>query len=183
MFRAEQVHIAVHQRSRAAHRNVAPNSLETAIGDRHDRHAHRPVRYFRITLRARASVPGPRRNSKFSSSPRPERRSSLVLSAFRRRWPMSPSSGNWPPPSRSFLGYGRASPRSPHVPVLLGAIISVHWHAGFFFTNPNGGWEYPALWIVGLLVVAATGDGALALVPTPLPGAANEDRRHLSHAA
>jgi putative oxidoreductase len=69
------------------------------------------------------------------------------------------------------------------LPVLLGAIISVHWHAGFFFTNPNGGWEYPALWIVGLLLVAATGDGALALVPTPLPGAANGDRRHLSHAA
>ena len=68
------------------------------------------------------------------------------------------------------------------LPVLLGAIISVHWHAGFFFTNPNGGWEYPALWIVGLLVVAATGDGALALLPTPLPGAPHEDR-HLSHAA
>lgn len=55
------------------------------------------------------------------------------------------------------------------VPVLLGAILSVHGPAGFFFTNPNGGWEFPALWIVGLLALAATGDGALALRPTPIP--------------
>lgn len=69
------------------------------------------------------------------------------------------------------------------VPVLLGAIISVHWHAGFFFTNPNGGWEFPALWIVGLLVIAATGDGAFVLAPTPLPGSADDDRRAVRHAA
>ena len=68
-------------------------------------------------------------------------------------------------------------------PVLLGAITSVHWHAGFFFNNPNGGWEFPALWIVGLLIVAATGDGAFALAPTPLPGAAGERRRSVRHAA
>ena len=55
------------------------------------------------------------------------------------------------------------------VPVLLGAILSVHGPAGFFFTNPNGGWEFPALWIVGLLALAATGDGALALRATPIP--------------
>jgi putative oxidoreductase len=52
-------------------------------------------------------------------------------------------------------------------PVLLGAIFTVHGSAGFFFTNPNGGWEFPALWIVGLLAVALIGDGAYALRPTP----------------
>jgi putative oxidoreductase len=60
-------------------------------------------------------------------------------------------------------------------PVLLGAIFTVHGSAGFFFTNPNGGWEFPALWIVGLLAVALIGDGAYALRPTP--GAA----RHAVH--
>jgi putative oxidoreductase len=62
-------------------------------------------------------------------------------------------------------------------PILLGAILAVHIHAGFFFTSPNGGWEFPALWIVGLLVVALVGDGAFTLVPTPVPGPAEADRR------
>ena len=53
------------------------------------------------------------------------------------------------------------------VPVMLGTIVTVHGPAGFLFTNPNGGWEYPALWIVGLLAVALLGDGALALRPSP----------------
>jgi putative oxidoreductase len=52
-------------------------------------------------------------------------------------------------------------------PILLGAIAMVHGAAGFFFTNPNGGWEFPALWIVGLVAVALSGDGAYALLPTP----------------
>ncbi|KAF1041838.1 MAG: putative oxidoreductase CatD [Herbaspirillum frisingense] len=46
---------------------------------------------------------------------------------------------------------------------LLGAIILVHGPAGFFFTNPKGGWEYLALWIVGLIAVFLLGDGAFAL--------------------
>lgn len=49
------------------------------------------------------------------------------------------------------------------IPVLLGAIATVHGSAGFFFSNPNGGWEYPAFWIVGLIVQALLGDGAYAL--------------------
>lgn len=53
------------------------------------------------------------------------------------------------------------------VPVLVGAIATVHGAAGFFFTNPNGGWEFLALWIVGLVAVALLGDGAYALRPTP----------------
>ncbi|NUU02954.1 DoxX family protein [Herbaspirillum robiniae] len=46
---------------------------------------------------------------------------------------------------------------------LLGAIVLVHGPAGFFFTNPKGGWEYLALWIVGLVAVFLLGDGAYAI--------------------
>jgi putative oxidoreductase len=49
------------------------------------------------------------------------------------------------------------------VPVLLGAIVLVHGQAGFFFTNANGGWEFPAFWAVALVVLALLGDGAHAL--------------------
>lgn len=56
------------------------------------------------------------------------------------------------------------------IPVLLGAIFTVHGPAGFFFSNPNGGWEFPAFWIVGLLALALTGDGKSALKPTPVKG-------------
>lgn len=53
------------------------------------------------------------------------------------------------------------------VPILLGAIFTVHGPAGFFFTNPNGGWEFLALWIVGLVAVALLGDGAYAFKSSP----------------
>lgn len=49
------------------------------------------------------------------------------------------------------------------VPVMLGTIVTVHGKAGFFFTNPNGGWEFLALWIAGLLALALLGDGPFAL--------------------
>lgn len=52
------------------------------------------------------------------------------------------------------------------IPILAGAIVTVHGAAGFFFTNPNGGWEFPAFWIIGLLVLALVGDGAFALKPS-----------------
>jgi len=58
------------------------------------------------------------------------------------------------------------------IPILLGAIATVHAHAGFFFTDPGGGWEFPGLWVVALLALALTGDGALAIRPTPTPGGA-----------
>ena len=51
------------------------------------------------------------------------------------------------------------------VPLILGTIVLVHGKAGFFFTNKDGGWEYPAFWIVGLVVLALLGDGAAALGP------------------
>lgn len=50
--------------------------------------------------------------------------------------------------------------------ILLGAIFTVHIHNGFFFNNPNGGWEYPAFWTVALLVQALLGDGAYAVLPS-----------------
>jgi putative oxidoreductase len=53
------------------------------------------------------------------------------------------------------------------IPILAGAIATVHGPAGFFFTNPHGGWEFLALWIAGLVALALTGDGVYALVPTP----------------
>ncbi|ENV46123.1 hypothetical protein P255_01350 [Acinetobacter brisouii CIP 110357] len=49
------------------------------------------------------------------------------------------------------------------IPVLLGAIFTVHGAAGFWFTNANGGWEYPAFWIVGLISLALIGDGSYHL--------------------
>ncbi|MBS7538088.1 DoxX family protein [Ancylobacter lacus] len=52
------------------------------------------------------------------------------------------------------------------IPILVGALVTVHFAAGFFFTNPNGGWEFIALWIAGLLALALIGDGPLALKPT-----------------
>jgi putative oxidoreductase len=51
------------------------------------------------------------------------------------------------------------------VPVLLGALFTVHLSAGFFFSNPNGGWEYLAFWIAAQVALALTGDGAFALKP------------------
>jgi len=51
------------------------------------------------------------------------------------------------------------------VPLMLGTIVLVHGKAGWQFTNKDGGWEYPAFWIVGLLALALLGDGAAALGP------------------
>lgn len=49
------------------------------------------------------------------------------------------------------------------IPVLLGAIFTVHGAAGFFFTNPNGGWEFPFMWIISLVALALIGDGPFSL--------------------
>jgi putative oxidoreductase len=52
------------------------------------------------------------------------------------------------------------------IPILLGAIFTVHGAAGFFFSNPKGGWEYPAFWAIALVAQALLGDGAYALRPS-----------------
>jgi hypothetical protein len=45
----------------------------------------------------------------------------------------------------------------------------VHWPNGWYFGAPNGGWEFIAVLLAGLLVQAGLGDGQYAL--------ANRDRR------
>ncbi len=57
-------------------------------------------------------------------------------------------------------------------PILLGAIVTVHAANGFFFNDLHGGWEYPAFWIVALVVQALLGSGAFALGPARAAGAA-----------
>ena len=49
------------------------------------------------------------------------------------------------------------------IPDLLGAIILVHIHNGFFFTAKGGGYEYPLFWAIALAVLALAGDGAWAV--------------------
>ncbi|MGQ5524959.1 DoxX family protein [Chitinimonas sp. PSY-7] len=51
------------------------------------------------------------------------------------------------------------------MPVLLGASLA-HFHNGWSFSNPNGGWEYPVFLFVIALVITLLGDGALALRPS-----------------
>jgi putative oxidoreductase len=62
------------------------------------------------------------------------------------------------------------------IPILLGALL-VHLPNGWLFSNPNGGWEFPALWIVLLLVQALLGAGAFA---PKLPSAAEESLETIS---
>jgi putative oxidoreductase len=45
---------------------------------------------------------------------------------------------------------------------MLGAIVP-HAANGFTFSNPGGGWEFPVLWTVLLIVQALLGDGAWSL--------------------
>jgi len=48
-------------------------------------------------------------------------------------------------------------------PILLGALFFVHAGNGWVFTNPNGGWEYPAYLFLLCVAQALLGDGPLAL--------------------
>ena len=48
------------------------------------------------------------------------------------------------------------------IPVLLGATF-VHSGSGWVFSNPNGGWEYPAFLTLAAVVQALLGPGAFAL--------------------
>jgi putative oxidoreductase len=57
------------------------------------------------------------------------------------------------------------------IPILLGAIVFVHGSAGFFFSNPNGGWEFLAFWIAALAAQALLGNGAFALQAGSAKGA------------
>lgn len=49
------------------------------------------------------------------------------------------------------------------IPILVGTIVLVHGSNGWLFTNEGGGWEFPAFWIVTLVVQALLGNGAYAI--------------------
>lgn len=61
------------------------------------------------------------------------------------------------------LGYQTRIVALALVPVLLGAVATVHGKAGFFFTNEGGGWEYPVFWAIALVALSLLGNGAYAL--------------------
>ena len=56
------------------------------------------------------------------------------------------------------------------LPIMIGATLQ-HVGAGWTFSNPGGGWEFPVFWTVALVVQALLGSGAWAFRPeTLLPG-------------
>jgi len=52
------------------------------------------------------------------------------------------------------------------IPILAATIIFVHGSKGWLFSNEGGGWEFPAFWIVALVVQSLLGDGAHAVAWT-----------------
>ncbi|QHE93228.1 DoxX family membrane protein [Pandoraea fibrosis] len=57
------------------------------------------------------------------------------------------------------VGYRVSLVAIPLIADLLGAIVMVHGKNGWLFTSKGGGWEFLALWIVALVVLALLGDG------------------------
>jgi len=55
------------------------------------------------------------------------------------------------------------------LPIMIGATIQ-HLPAGWVFSAQGGGWEFPAMWTVLMLVQAGLGAGAYALDPARLLG-------------
>lgn len=47
------------------------------------------------------------------------------------------------------------------LPILIGTLF-VHGPNGFMFSNPHGGWEYPAFLIAAVVTVSLMGGGRLA---------------------
>ena len=54
------------------------------------------------------------------------------------------------------------------LPVLLGAVF-VHFGSGWVFSNPNGGWEYPAFLVLASVVQILLGPGKFALTVPGVP--------------
>lgn len=48
------------------------------------------------------------------------------------------------------------------LPILLGATY-VHLGSGFLFSNPNGGWEFPALLVILAIVITMQGAGKYSI--------------------
>ncbi len=61
------------------------------------------------------------------------------------------------------------------LPIMAGALLQ-HLPNGWMFSGPGGGWEFPAFWIVALLVQAGLGAGAHALDPRQVLGGAAASR-------
>jgi len=55
------------------------------------------------------------------------------------------------------------------LPIMIGATL-VHAPNGWGFGSPGGGWEFPAMWTVLMLVQAGLGAGAFALDPAKFLG-------------
>ncbi|KQZ99837.1 hypothetical protein ASD64_13510 [Mesorhizobium sp. Root157] len=55
------------------------------------------------------------------------------------------------------------------IPLILGTIVTVHGKKGWLFSNPDGGWEFPAFWAASLLAVFLLGDGVAVLIASPMP--------------
>jgi putative oxidoreductase len=55
------------------------------------------------------------------------------------------------------------------LPIMIGATLQ-HVGNGWLFSGEGGGWEFPVLWTVLLLVQALLGSGAWAVKPSQLLG-------------
>ena len=53
------------------------------------------------------------------------------------------------------------------VPLILGTIVMVHSKKGWLFSNPDGGWEFPAFWAAALVTLFLLGDGKAVLLASP----------------
>lgn len=60
------------------------------------------------------------------------------------------------------LGIGVRTVSLALIAVLVGALV-VHFGSGWVFSNPNGGWEYPAFLIIASVVQALLGPGKFAV--------------------
>ena len=61
------------------------------------------------------------------------------------------------------LGVGSRWVALALVPLMAGTIVLVHGASGWLFSNPGGGWEYPAFLIAASIAQGLLGDGAYAL--------------------
>jgi putative oxidoreductase len=61
------------------------------------------------------------------------------------------------------LGIGSRWVAAALIPVLIGSIVLVHGDKGWLFSNPGGGWEFPAVLIGASVAQILLGDGAYSL--------------------
>lgn len=61
------------------------------------------------------------------------------------------------------LGVGSRWVAAALIPVLIGSIVFVHGDKGWLFSNPGGGWEFPAFLIGASVAQIFLGDGAYSL--------------------